>query len=384
MYALILISLIDTKPAPTEAHLTTWLVGLVLELIVLGASLALYTSEHHEPQAGNPTGGKLRQGITEWEIVEIITNLVRIMLLLALTGFCVVFVLLRNLKQRRDALETADGPGETSGLLNGNLAGNGSANGHAYGSMPQRQKDGQSEGSAAGWSRPTTTPSKSWWEYISGYSLFFPYLWPAKSMRLQIVVIVCFGLVLMQRVINVLVPYQVEVITNILSGETGSKWKTPWGAICLYIFYRLLQGGTGLLGALRSTLWIPIGQYSYKELSTASFEHVHSLSLDFHLGKKTGEVLSALSKGNSINTFLEQVTFQVVPMLIDLCVAFGYFLIRFDAYYALVVAIVTFCYLYITIRMAQWRAEIRREMVNYSRQEDAVKYVNACYASSPY
>ncbi len=384
MYALILISLIDTKPAPTAAHLTTWLVGLVLELIVLGASLALYTSEHHEPQAGNPTGGKLRQGITEWEIVEIITNLVRIMLLLALTGFCVVFVLLRNLKQRRDALETADGPGETSGLLNGNLAGNGSANGHAYGSMPQRQKDGQSEGSAAGWSRPTTTPSKSWWEYISGYSLFFPYLWPAKSMRLQIVVIVCFGLVLMQRVINVLVPYQVEVITNILSGETGSKLKTPWGAICLYIFYRLLQGGTGLLGALRSTLWIPIGQYSYKELSTASFEHVHSLSLDFHLGKKTGEVLSALSKGNSINTFLEQVTFQVVPMLIDLCVAFGYFLIRFDAYYALVVAIVTFCYLYITIRMAQWRAEIRREMVNYSRQEDAVKYVNACYASSPY
>lgn len=384
MYALILISLIDTKPAPTAAHLTTWLVGLVLELIVLGASLALYTSEHHEPQAGNPTGGKLRQGITEWEIVEIITNLVRIMLLLALAGFCVVFVLLRNLKQRRDALETADGPGETSGLLNGNLAGNGSANGHAYGSMPQRQKDGQSEGSPAGWSRPTTTPSKSWWEYISGYSLFFPYLWPAKSMRLQIVVIVCFGLVLMQRVINVLVPYQVEVITNILSGETGSKLKTPWGAICLYIFYRLLQGGTGLLGALRSTLWIPIGQYSYKELSTASFEHVHSLSLDFHLGKKTGEVLSALSKGNSINTFLEQVTFQVVPMLIDLCVAFGYFLIRFDAYYALVVAIVTFCYLYITIRMAQWRAEIRREMVNYSRQEDAVKYVNACYASSPY
>ena len=91
------------------------------------------------------------------------------------------------------------------------------------------------------------------------------------------------------------------------------------------------------------------------------------------MGKKTGEVLSALSKGNSINTFLEQVTFQVVPMLIDLGVAIGYFLIFFDPYYALVVAIVTFCYLYVTVRMAQWRAEIRRQMVNASRQEDAVK-----------
>lgn len=347
----------------------------MLEFVILGASLALYTSKHHEPKAGHPTGGKLRKGITEWEIVEVVTNLVRILLLLALAAFFVIFVFLRNSKQRQDAQETADGPSETSGLLNGNLSGNGSANGHAYGSIPQRQKDEQAEAAPAGWSRPTTAPSKSWWEYIKGYSLFFPYLWPAKSMRLQIVVLVCFGLVLMQRVVNVLVPYQVGVITNILSGETGPDWKTPWGAICLYIFYRLLQGGTGLLGALRSTLWIPIGQYSYKELSTASFEHVHSLSLDFHLGKKTGEVLSALSKGNSINTFLEQVTFQVVPMLIDLGVAFGYFLIAFDAYYALVVAIVTFCYLYITIRMAQWRAEIRRQMVNYSRQEDAVKYV---------
>jgi ABC-type transport system involved in Fe-S cluster assembly fused permease/ATPase subunit len=109
------------------------------------------------------------------------------------------------------------------------------------------------------------------------------------------------------------------------------------------------------------------------ELSTAAFEHVHGLSLDFHLGKKTGEVLSALSKGSSINTFLEQVTFQVVPMLVDLVVAIVYFLIAFDAYYALTVGISTFGYLYVTIRMAQWRAEIRRQMVNASRQEDAVK-----------
>ncbi|KAK5707324.1 ATP-binding cassette-type vacuolar membrane transporter Hmt1, partial [Elasticomyces elasticus] len=176
----------------------------------------------------------------------------------------------------------------------------------------------------------------------------------------------------MQRVVNVLVPYQVGVITDALSSDNGD-FRVPWFEICMYILYRWLQGNQGLIGSLRSSLWIPVSQYSYMELSTAAFEHVHGLSLEFHLGKKTGEVLSALSKGSSINTFLEQVTFQVVPMLIDLGVAIGYFLIAFDAYYALVVGISTFCYLYVTIRMAQWRAEIRREMVNYSRQEDAVK-----------
>jgi ABC-type transport system involved in Fe-S cluster assembly fused permease/ATPase subunit len=108
-------------------------------------------------------------------------------------------------------------------------------------------------------------------------------------------------------------------------------------------------------------------------LSTASFEHVHSLSLDFHLGKRTGEVLSALSKGNAINNFLEQVTFSMLPMIFDLGVAIVYFGVAFDAYYALVVAIITFSYLYLTIRMARWRSDQRRQMTNLSREEDAVK-----------
>ena len=360
--------MVDTKPSPTLAHFCTWIVALVLETILLGASLAVYDNRHREPKAGSPTGGHLRKGLTHWEAVEILIDVLRIVGLLALLSFYALFVLLRTLKQRRVAKAENASAGETAALLNGS-AENGHAVGQGYGSAASEQPKEET----SGWVRPDTIPSKSWWEYIRGYSLFFPYLWPAKSTRLQITVVICFVLVMVARVINVLVPLQVGVITDILSGERGDYHGIPWGPICLYIFYRVLQGGNGLLGALRSTLWVPISQYSYQELSTASFEHVHGLSLDFHLGKKTGEVLSALSKGNSINTFLEQVTFQVVPMLIDLAVAIGYFLIAFDAYYALVVAIVTFVYLYLTVRLAQWRAEIRREMVNSSRQEDAVK-----------
>ena len=342
--------------------------ALLLELILLGTSLAIYGSKHREPKAGSPKGGQLREGVTYWEAVEIVIDVLRIVFLLALLSFYALFNLLRTLKQKRVKTLENGTAAESTGLLNGS-AENGHTASQGYGSAGSEQ----SKEETSGWVRPDTIPSKSWWEYIRGYSLFFPYLWPAKSTRLQITVVVCFILVMIARVINVLVPIQVGVITDVLSGERGDYHGVPWGPICLYIFYRVLQGSNGLLGALRSTLWVPISQYSYQELSTASFEHVHGLSLDFHLGKKTGEVLSALSKGNSINTFLEQVTFQVVPMLVDLAVAIGYFLVAFDAYYALVVAIVTFAYLYITIRLAQWRAEIRREMVNYSRQEDAVK-----------
>ena len=366
VYGLFLISLIDTKPSPTVAHWSTWIVAFLLEIIMLGACLAVYTGKHREPSATDPAGGKMRKGVTQWEATELV---LRMLFLLALILFYALFVVLRNWKHRQASREESRNPGERTNLLNGHAAENGNANGHVYGAVPTEPNGDQPEG----WSRPVKIPSKSWWEYIRGYSLFFPYLWPAKSLKLQITVVICFILVLAARIINVLVVVQVSKITNELAGEDGDGTRVPWGCICLYILFRLLQGNNGLLGAIRSTLWIPVSQYSYQELSTASFEHVHGLSLDFHLGKKTGEVLSALSKGNSINTFLEQVTFQVLPMLIDLAMAIGYFLIFFDAYYALVVAIVTFLYLYLTIRLAQWRAEIRREMVNFSRQEDAVK-----------
>ncbi|KAK2757039.1 hypothetical protein FQN54_005008 [Arachnomyces sp. PD_36] len=367
VFSVLLISLIDTSPAPTFAQLIPWVVAIPLDLIILGGCLSIYTTTHHEPKAGDMTGGRLRKGITSWEAVEAITLIVRILLVLSLVLLYAMSSI--SLKSRWGSRRESGDASERTGLLS-HVNGNGSAvNGDDYGATPQKQGE---EPAQAAWVRPNTIPSTSWWEYLSGYSLFFPYLWPSKSRRLQIIVVVCFLLIVLQRVVNVMVPIQVELITNILASD-GERFRIPWLQICLYILYRWLQGTQGLVGSLRSYLWIPVGQYSYMELSTAAFEHVHGLSLDFHLGKKTGEVLSALSKGNSINTFLEQITFQVLPMLVDLGVAIGYFMIKFDTYYALVVAVVTFMYLYVTVRMAQWRAEMRRDMVNSSRQEDAVK-----------
>ncbi|KZF24470.1 hypothetical protein L228DRAFT_208986 [Xylona heveae TC161] len=376
VYSLILISLIDAKPAPTATHAVTWSVGWLFEIVLLGASLALYNSDHREPKVRGEGQGKLRRHMTGWEIAEIAIDLVRIVLLSVLIALYVSFILVETSKRRKAAAADRDTE-ETTGLLNGQQTGNGVANGRSaadYGAIPaQKQPEAEPEAEPDGWSRPTTAPAKSWWEYIRGYSVFFPYLWPAGSRRLQFVVVMCFLMVVLQRVLNVLIPNQVGIITDILSGEDRKGRTSPWGPICVYIVFRVLGGGSGLLGAIRSTLWIPISQYSYQALSTAAFEHVHGLSLDFHLAKRTGEVLSALSKGNSINTFLEQVTFQVLPMLVDLGVAIAYFLVAFDAYYALVVSIITFAYLYVTIRMAQWRAQIRRQMVNAGREEDAVK-----------
>ena len=370
VYALLLIILLDSKTSPYLAHLVTWSVATVMEILLLVASFGVYTQPHREPKVGDPEGGEMRRDMTDWEILEVTVDLVRIILLLALIAFYTLFVLLRGHKTRKNAREE-----ERTALLAEHREENGSAiaapNGYGATNGKVHGPHG-SHDSPAGWEKPSAPQTRGWWEYIRAYAVFLPYIWPYKDRKLQVNFVICFFIVFLQRIIQVAVPYQAGVITNILAGEKGESY-TPWGAISLYIGFRLFQGSNGLLGAARQILWIPIEQYSYRELSVAAFEHVHQLSLEFHLGKKTGEVLSALWKGSSLNTFLESVTFQVLPMLVDLAVAVGYFLIRFDAYYALVIAVVTFWYIYITIRMASWRADIRRQATNASREEDAVK-----------
>lgn len=344
-----MLSLLDTNPSPTFAHFAPWSIAVPFEFAIILTALSIYTNPHHEPVVGDPSGGSLQNGITNWESLEVASACIRIFILtLLVTIYLFHFIHIKTCKAAR----YADHPDETTRLLD-----------------PSSCESGGEEGS---WTQPVATTTTSLREFLSGYTLLFPYLWPSKSRRLQIVAIVCFMLLILQRVVNVLVPYQVGIITNAMSIYEG-QIQVPWFEICMYITYRWLQGNQGIFESVRAKLWIPISQLAYMEVSTAAFEHVHSISLDSHLDEKMSEVLSALTKGGSINTFLEQVTFQMVPMLIDLGVAVGYFLIAFGVCYGLVLVVFAFCSLYVTVRIAQWRTEMDKQVANASRQENSIR-----------
>jgi ABC-type transport system involved in Fe-S cluster assembly fused permease/ATPase subunit len=394
-----LISLVDTTPSPNIAHFITWVVALLVEVLLLGATILLYTSPHEEVNSLKEHFKDWHETTTDWEATELAVDAIRVILLAFLVTFYVIFSLERSAMNRSSGTHDETSPLLVNGHANGSaIRSNGTIHSpdHVDGYIANRSLESganasdqlsqtgstteDAAGEAGGHKRddedpgfykPTTAPNRTWYEYIKGYSLFFPYLWPHKSPRLQMIVLVCFVIIILQRAVNIAVPLQMGIVTNQLSNMDGGGM--PWMSISLLIAFRFLQGTSGILGAVRSVLWIPISQYSYQALTTASFEHVHSLSLDFHLGKRTGEVISALSKGNAINNFLEQITFQVLPMVFDLGVAIFYFGIKFDAYYSLVVSVITFAYLYLTIRMARWRAVQRRQMTNLGREEEAVK-----------
>ena len=165
-----------------------------------------------------------------------------------------------------------------------------------------------------------------------------------------------------------MVPHQLGIVVDHLG-----KGKLPLKDIMLYVVYRSLQGQQGVLGSLRAILWIPISQSAYRRLTVAAFEHVMKLSLDFHLSKRIGEVISALSKGSAINTFLDGLIFQLFPMVFDLFVAAVYFFVFLDAFYAIIVVAVMWFYLFITIYMAKYRGRARREAATRDREMEAAK-----------
>ena len=339
-------------------------------MIILGSVLNIYTKPHHEPKVGDQTGGKLRKDITGWEVFEVIVYFVRAVIVV---GLIILYTVLRIAARKPEdtAGTTSEATQPLLDGLNGSPRSNGHANGHTYGTNQSSMPHSKEQPDA--WAKPTETPIVTWYSYLKGFAVLLPYLWPRKSIKLQVLALSCFCLMAAQRVINVFVPIYSGKMTDALSGDGDHDVRAPWIVITIYILFRWLQGGQGILGAARSILWVPVEQYSYRAISTAAFEHVHSLSAEFHTGKRTGELISALNKGSAINSFLEMVTFNVGPMIFDLIVAIAYLTYKFDVYLGLVVAITTFLYIYVTIRIASWRVTLRRNYTNADREMEAVK-----------
>ncbi|KUI61911.1 Heavy metal tolerance protein [Cytospora mali] len=393
-------SLISQNDKPNAVHFSIWCIGLVFELIILATFLVAFNDKLDKLQSVD-SHSKLQFNAHQIpsDTALLSSFVIRVCFLL---GMVVVYGSLRghfpsfwptwkSQKKEEPIAMTSD---ETTPLLNGLATGlengNGHTNGHANGNgavarstrrrmSEARRVNGTAKGSRQkqaefAFYRPEKLPHRSWWEYLRGYHVFFPYLWPAKKVKLQMLVLLCFVLVILQRAVNVLVPIQLGVLVKALTeaAKLGAD-AMPWKQLFIFLGLKLMQGPSAILGSLRSILWIPVTQHSYVSLQTAAFEHVHSLSLDFHLGKRTGELLSALNKGGSVNQFLEQTTFQVAPMLMDLFIAIGFFWVEFGPLYALWATIITFSYLVLTIRMASTRADQRRDMVNADREEEAVK-----------
>uniref|UniRef100_A0A672GM79 ATP-binding cassette sub-family B member 6 n=1 Tax=Salarias fasciatus TaxID=181472 RepID=A0A672GM79_SALFA len=231
----------------------------------------------------------------------------------------------------------------------------------------------------------------TWQGFTKKVRLLVPYMWPRGSVFLQMLVLFCLGLLGVERAINVFVPIYYKNIVNDLTDR--KSWRTVATTVCVYVLLKFLQGGgagaSGFVSNLRSFLWIRVQQFTNRVVQVRLFAHLHSLSLRWHLGRKTGDVLRSIDRGtSSINSLLSYIVFSIFPTIADIVISIIYFITYFNAWFGLIVFVCMTLYLTLTIIITEWRTKYRRDMnlqdnnakskaVDSLLNFETVKYYNA-------
>ncbi|PAA69858.1 hypothetical protein BOX15_Mlig013304g1 [Macrostomum lignano] len=149
-----------------------------------------------------------------------------------------------------------------------------------------------------------------------------------------------------------------------------------WDLILIFVALKTLQGigtgSSGLIGVVRFYLWIRVDQFTMREASLKLFNHLHLLSLRWHLSKKTGEVLRIVDRGvNSINQLLSYILFNIAPTLFDISIGIVYLTSWFNAWFGIMVFATMALFLYLSIVITEWRTKFRRRMNALDNERNA-------------
>ncbi|KAF8828933.1 hypothetical protein HHX47_DHR3000967 [Lentinula edodes] len=214
--------------------------------------------------------------------------------------------------------------------------------------------------------KPEIVLEPSWSELMQRIQHLSPYLWPSKSRSLQLIAILCILILLCGRFVNAIMPFTVGELIKVF--EKRSSY-SMWPLLFLYVTLRFLQGSGGL-AALRDALWTPVMQYSDREMSELSFNHLLNLSFAFHTRRKTGEILRVLDRGAAINHTLELIMFSIIPTFVDIAIALVMFCLIFDWILAVVIF---FLIVSASVVLTQWLKYFGGEEHEAARYHDAIR-----------
>ena len=212
----------------------------------------------------------------------------------------------------------------------------------------------------------------------------WPYIWPADRADLKFRVLLAMVLLLAAKLATIAVPFTFKWATDALAGQgsapvAASSWLV-W-VLAAPILMTIAYGGMRILMAVltqtRDGIFAKVAMNAVRRLAYLTFEHMHRLSLRFHLERKTGGLTRVLERGrNAIETIVRMVIMQMVPTIIELGLIVGVLLYQFDWRYVLVILAVVALYMVFTYQATEWRIGIRRRM-NDSDADANVKAIDS-------
>src|SRR5215210_3129914 len=214
---------------------------------------------------------------------------------------------------------------------------------------------------------------------VATFRKLWPYLWPHGRADLQRRVFYAFGLLLVAKLVTVAMPFTFKWATDALVAVAEGKPASGlWGApILLTVLYGIARIAMALLSQVRDGLFAKVAMHAVRQLALRTFEHMHRLSLRFHLERKTGGLTRVLERGrNGIEELTRLFVLQLIPTIVELVLVIGILAYEFTWLYSAVVVGMVVLYLAYTYKATEWRISIRKRM-NDSDTDASTKAVDS-------
>jgi len=197
--------------------------------------------------------------------------------------------------------------------------------------------------------------------------LLWPYIWPADRIDLKLRVLFAVTLMLASKLVTIAIPYSFKWVTDALAGKLAHGPAPVPQILASAASLTVLYGSLRVLMALtqqgRDALFAAVAMNAVRRLAVEVFEHLHRLSLRFHLERKTGGLTRVLERGrNAVETIIRTSMLTAVPTIVEFGLVVGALLISFDWRYVAAISVTVAAYLAYTTVATNWRIGIRRSM----------------------
>ena len=193
-----------------------------------------------------------------------------------------------------------------------------------------------------------------------------PYLWPADKPSIKVRVVLALIVLVLARTVSVATPFYYKAAVDALAPV--AKGAEPavllaMGAVGLTIAYGMLRLLSVGFNQLRDVIFARVGQRALRRLALETFEHIHALSLRYHIARKTGGLSRIIERGvKGVEFLLRFMLFSIGPLILELLMIAAILFFVFDVWYLLVVVSTISIYILFTFKVTEWRVQIRKEM----------------------
>ena len=189
---------------------------------------------------------------------------------------------------------------------------------------------------------------------LSPARLLLPYLAQYKAR-----IAVALSCLVLAKIGNVSVPLVLKWIVDRM-GDDKALLVVPFA---LLVAYGLARLSVTLFTELREFFFAKVTQRAVRRIALETFEHLHRLSLRFHLARQTGGLTRDIERGTrGISSLMSYLLFSILPTLIELALVAGILAWNYDWTFVTITLVTLIGYIIYTITVTEWRTAFRKEM----------------------